>query len=89
MGLVLVAVRYVLPAAIVIAGFAMMAFGPESARWEGGATMVGAGLSVALLNWLHRQGVTGDVDRRAEDDARRYLDEHGHWPDERSSSSGA
>ena len=41
-----------------------------------------AGLSVWLLNLLYRVGVKGDRERDAEDRARAYFDEHGHWPDE-------
>lgn len=45
--------------------------------------LVGAGLSVALLNLLYRVGVQGDRERESEDDARRYFDRHGRWPEER------
>jgi len=31
---------------------------------------------------LHRVGVDGDADRRAEDAARAHFDRHGRWPDE-------
>ena len=47
------------------------------------AAFVGAGLSVALTNVLWRIGVAGNVDRDDEEDARRYLAEHGHWPSDR------
>lgn len=43
---------------------------------------VGSGLSVLLLNWLFRFGVKGDEEREAEEAARDYLTELGHWPDE-------
>ena len=46
------------------------------------AAFVGAGLSVALTNVLWRIGITGNADRDTEEDARRYLAEHGHWPDD-------
>jgi hypothetical protein len=36
---------------------------------------------VLLLNLLFRMGVEGDRDREREEAARRYFDEHGHWPD--------
>lgn len=52
---------------------------------EGFALFAGAGLSIALLSVLHRAGVEGNADRDREEAARRYLDEHGHWPDERRS----
>ena len=78
----LVLVRYVLPAAIVLAGFVVLIVVGGDMGAEGWSLLVGSGLSVALLNVLYRAGVSGDADRKAEDDARRYFDEHGHWPDE-------
>ncbi|WP_205696461.1 hypothetical protein [Conexibacter sp. SYSU D00693] len=72
-----------LPALIVAAGvIAMVAGGFSDTALEGGAGVIGAGLSVWLLNWLHRLGVSGDDERSAEDEARAYFDKFGHWPDE-------
>jgi hypothetical protein len=34
-----------------------------------------------LLNVLYRIGVQGDREREREEEARRYFDEHGRWPD--------
>jgi hypothetical protein len=48
----------------------------------GFASAVGAGLSVVLLNFLYRLSVSGDSEREREEEARRYLDEHGVWPDD-------
>jgi hypothetical protein len=76
-------VRYVLPALLVLAGFVLLFAAPDSTRYEGFAMCVGAGLALFLLNWLFRLGATGDEERRREDEAREYLAEHGHWPDER------
>jgi hypothetical protein len=78
----LATVRYVLPAVIVAVGLVLVAIDP-SANWEGGAAVIGAGLSVALLNLLHRIGVAGDRDRDREDLQRQFFDKHGYWPDER------
>jgi hypothetical protein len=75
------ALRYLLPAAGVIAGLVVMALGSES-ELEGGAGIVGASLAVYAVNWLFRAGVAGDSERDREEDARRYFDEHGRWPDE-------
>jgi len=78
----LVLVRYVLPATIVIAAVvAVIVSGATETALEGGAVIAGAGLSVYLLNALYRMGASGDADRDTEEEARRYLDEHGHWPD--------
>lgn len=77
------AIRIWLPAAILVAGVALVvARGGDETSFEGAAALWGAGLSVALLNWLHRVGVAGDRARDEEDDARAFLAEHGHWPDE-------
>lgn len=81
------AVRYLLPAVIVLVGIAFLIANPGE-NWEGAAGLIGAGLSVLLLNVLYRMGVEGDRDRSREDAARRYFDQHGHWPDERRSRSG-
>jgi hypothetical protein len=77
---VLIAVRYGLPAVVVLGGVIALAIDPSS--WDGAAAVIGAGLSIALLNVLHRMGVDGDVDRDREAAARAYFDAHGRWPDE-------
>ena len=78
----LVAIRYVLPAVLVLAGFVVLFTAGENNRWDGFAMLVGAGLAVLLLNLLFRFGAKGDEERRTEDEAREYLARHGHWPDE-------
>jgi hypothetical protein len=80
--MVLKAVRYGLPAALIVAGFVLLAIGGPSNRWDGFAMCVGAGLAVALLNAFIRIGAQGDRDRDAEEAAREYFGRHGHWPDE-------
>jgi len=78
----LILVRYVLPAAIVIAGLvALLVSGVSETTLEGAAMLAGAGLSVYLLNALFRMGAAGDDDRDREEEARRYFDRHGRWPD--------
>jgi uncharacterized membrane protein YccC len=76
------AVRYVLPAVLILAGFVLLAVGGPSNRWDGFAMCVGAGLAVLLLNVFIRIGAKGDQERDREEAAREYLAEHGHWPDE-------
>ena len=46
------------------------------------AGFVGAGAAMWLTNTLWRIGVGGERDRDDEAEARRYLEQHGHWPDE-------
>jgi hypothetical protein len=76
------AVRYVLPASLVLAGFAVLTVDDGTRRYDGFAMLVGAGLSVALLNVLFRFGAAGDREREAEERAREFFSEHGRWPDE-------
>jgi hypothetical protein len=76
-------VRVWLPVAIMAGGVvAIVASGGSVAGWEGGAAIIGAGMSVWLLNFFFRVGVHGDRERDAEDAARAFFDAHGHWPDE-------
>ena len=77
------AVRYGLPALLVLAGLAVLLIDDGTARFDGFAMLVGAGLSVALLNVLFRFGAAGDREREDEERARDFFSEHGHWPDER------
>ena len=76
------AVRYGLPAALLLAGIAVLLVDGGDRRFDGFAMLVGTGLSVALLNALFRFGTVGDRERDKEDRAREFFSEHGHWPDE-------
>src|SRR4051794_13465961 len=78
----LITLRYVLPAALIVAGFVLLAVVKSSLKWDGWAMCVGAGLSVALMNVLFRFGAKGDDERKQEEQARDFFGEHGHWPDE-------
>jgi hypothetical protein len=78
----LTAVRYGLPAALVLAGFGFLLVDHGTERFDGFAMLVGAGLSVALLNVLFRLGVAGDRERDREESAREFFSEHGRWPDD-------
>lgn len=85
----LVAVRYVLPAALLVIGVICLLVVNDSARVEAWAGFTGAGLSVFLLNYLFRVGVQGDEERRTgEEAARTYFDEHGEWPAEDARPAG-
>jgi len=77
----MIALRYVLPGVVVLAGIVAMAFGTDTSL-EGGAGLVSAGLAIWFVNWLFRIGAVGDAERDAEERAREYFDRHGHWPDE-------
>jgi hypothetical protein len=76
-------IRLWLPAIIVLAGLVVIiARGGDETSLEGGGAIIGAGLSVLLLNVLHRIGVSGDAERGEEDEARDFFDVHGYWPGE-------
>jgi hypothetical protein len=76
-------VRYVLPAALTLAGLILIAVHPRGAALHGGLGIIGAGLAAFLFAFLAKVSMTGDRSREhAEDAARRFFDEHGHWPDE-------
>ncbi|HXN40069.1 MAG TPA: hypothetical protein VN892_18710 [Solirubrobacteraceae bacterium] len=75
----MIALRYVLPAAVTVAGLVVMALGSEG-DLEGGAGIVSAGLAIYFVNWLFRIGVHGDRERDDEQAAREYFDQHGRWP---------
>ena len=78
----LIAVRYVIPAVVVLGGILVFLIDPSVVAAEGAAGIVGAGLSWFLFGWLFRQGVAGERDRDREDAARDFFDRHGRWPDE-------
>jgi hypothetical protein len=78
----LFALRHVLPAVVTLAGILVMIIGGNDNALEGGGAIVGAGLSIWLMNFLWRVGVTGDRERDVEDEARAYFDRHGYWPGE-------
>ncbi len=77
-----IAVRYVLPAVVLLAGALVLLFNPTLNGVEGWSMLTGAGLAILLLNGLYRVGVQGDLERDQEEEARVFLDEHGYWPDE-------
>ena len=75
-------VRYGIGAVMVMAGVVLLAVNPGGFGVEAFAMAVGGGLSVLLINFLYRLGVSGDKEREAEERARAYFDEHGEWPAE-------
>ena len=76
------AIRYVLPAGLIIVGFVILFVAGDDLKWDGWAMCVGSGLALALLNVLYRYGIKGDQERDQEQQAREYFAQHGHWPDE-------
>jgi drug/metabolite transporter (DMT)-like permease len=71
--------RIWLPAAIALAGIALIVAGGDSAVGAG-IVLVGVALLVAFLNLLVRAGIASQRDREREEEARTYFDRHGRWP---------
>ncbi len=78
----MIALRYGLPAIILLAGVFALLVSDTLTGLEGLAMGIGVAGSVLLLNILYRVGVSGDRERDDEEAARVYFDEHGRWPDE-------
>jgi hypothetical protein len=78
----LLVVRYGIGGVMVLAGIAMLIVNPSGLGVDGFAMAVGGGLSVLLINFLYRLGVSGDREREEEERARAHFDEHGEWPEE-------
>ena len=78
----MLALRYGIGAVMVLAGLVMLIVDPSGLGVDGFAMAVGGGLSVLLINFLYRLGVSGDREREQEERARAYFDEHGEWPEE-------
>lgn len=73
------AVRYGIPLAMAIAGIVALAIGGDAAG--AGIVLIGSGAIVLLLNVLFRISIVSNRERDVEEEARRYYDRHGHWPD--------
>jgi hypothetical protein len=78
----LFAVRYGIGGVMVLAGIVVLVIVPGDMGVHGFASSIGGGLSVVLINLLYRLSISGDREREREEEARRYLDEHGVWPDD-------
>src|SRR5690348_17021260 len=74
--------RYGIGGVMVLAGIVILIVNPGGFGVDGFAMAVGGGLSVLLINFLYRLGVSGDREREEEERARAYFDEHGEWPEE-------
>jgi hypothetical protein len=74
----LLAVRYVLPAAIVVAGIVSILAGNAGM----GIMLIGVGALVYGMNYYWRLSFSDQSDREREESARDYFDRHGRWPDE-------
>jgi hypothetical protein len=75
-------IRHGIPAVLLLVGFVLLFVPGGDTGFEGWALFTGAALSVWVIGAIIRIGNKGEEERAAEDDARRYFDEHGHWPDQ-------
>lgn len=76
-------VRYGLPGVIFLVGAVVFAVvSDREVAIEIGCMFWGVAIAVFLLNFFFRMGVSGEVDRDREQEARDYFDAHGRWPDE-------
>jgi hypothetical protein len=78
----LLVLRYGIGGAMVLAGIILLVTNSGGFGVDGFALGVGGGLSLIMLNFLYRLGVSGDREREQEEDARTYLERYGYWPDE-------
>jgi hypothetical protein len=76
-------VRYGLGAVMVLGGVVIFIISPAGLGFDGFAMAVGGGLSVILFNVLFRLGLSSELDREEEEQARDYFDEHGEWPEDK------
>jgi hypothetical protein len=76
------AVRYGIPAALILAGQVIVIVTGDVVSWAG---FTGAGLALLLIGALVRIGIEGDRERDREEAAREYFSKHGRWPDDEGS----
>ncbi len=75
--------RVWLPVAIAVAGIVAIVVGHgTNGTAAAGVGLLLVALIVWMVNWMYRMSVDSNRDREDEEDARRYFDEHGRWPDE-------
>jgi heme A synthase len=87
----LAATRLWLPLGIAAAGVVLIVIGHGRVTSAGdsktvitaaGVSLLLVALIVWMINWMFRMSVESNRDREREEEARRYFDEHGRWPDE-------
>jgi len=85
--------RLWLPVAIGGLGVALIVIGhgtysqlanTHSIETAGGVAMLIVAVTVWMINWLYRLGVSSNADRDEEERARQYFDRTGRWPEDES-----
>jgi small neutral amino acid transporter SnatA (MarC family) len=75
--------RYWLPGLIIVAGFVFAGIrGFDHLGIAALFAFIAAGSSLWFMNFLMRVGLRGEADRDREEEARQYMEAHGHWPDD-------
>jgi hypothetical protein len=75
-------VRYGIGLLTILAGVIWLIFDIGGFGWEALFAFTGAGLSIILINLLFRMGQASDREHEAHEEAWRFYERHGHWPDE-------
>lgn len=79
----MVFLRHGLPALICVVGLIWgVARNMDEMGLEIVVLMVSAGASLWLITWLFRIGVSTNVDRDREEEAREFFDKHGYWEED-------
>ncbi|MGO9753103.1 MAG: hypothetical protein ACLP22_16660 [Solirubrobacteraceae bacterium] len=81
-------VRYGIGIVLILTGIALLIIDPDGIGVDGFAMGVGGGLSIIMLNALYRFGVSDSEERARHDEALRYLEEHGEWPEDPALQAG-
>jgi len=79
----LTATRVWLPLALALVGLVLTVIGHGRTNVAAvGVCLLLIALSVWLINWLFRMSVESNRERDEEEEARRFFDRTGQWPDE-------
>jgi hypothetical protein len=77
--------RLGLPLAIAAFGLAGIVVGhadPNDIVAAAGVVLLGVALIVWMINWMFQMSLKSNRDREQEEQARKYFDQHGRWPDD-------
>ena len=78
----LVALRYVVPVALLVAGVIILAVAPDTTRYDGFGLCWGAAFALFVFAQLIRLNTSGSGDRDREEAARDFYSKHGYWEDD-------
>ena len=90
-GALLSATRIWLPIAIPIAGIVLLVIGhgrysaladARSLESAAGVSLLIVAIIVWMVNWMYRLSLRSNEEREEEEEARRYFERTGRWPDE-------